>query len=83
MVAGINGASNSKANKKKTTNYDPKTGDLQKAMMPFVKQKKEKKKENKGEAGSVGLYILKKQYTKYRVEGGTKDFTKWREEKGK
>jgi predicted nucleic acid-binding Zn ribbon protein len=68
MVAGINGASNSPANKKKTTNV---------AWSPAPP------KQNKGESGSVGLYILKKQYTKYRVEGGTKDFTKWREEKGK
>ena len=45
MVAGINGASNSPQNKKKTKNYDPKTGKLTTAWMPFQGQKKEKKKE--------------------------------------
>ena len=49
--------------------------------MPFQGQKKEKKKENKGEAGSVGLYMLKRKYTNYRVGGGDKSFEEWR--KGK
>ena len=40
MVAGINGASNSKANKKKTRKYDPKTGDLKTAWMPKPPKKK-------------------------------------------
>ena len=48
MVAGINGASNSPKNKKKTKDYDPKTGDL--AWMP--KPPKKKKFEDKGD-GSV------------------------------
>ena len=51
------------------------------AWMPFQGQKKEKKKENKGEAGSVGLYMLKRKYTNYRVGGGDKSFEEWR--KGK
>jgi uncharacterized protein YecT (DUF1311 family) len=51
MVAGINGASNSPKNKKKTKDYDPKTGDLKTAWMPFKSPKKEKFKD-KGD-GSV------------------------------
>ena len=81
MVAGINGASNSPKNKKKTKDYDPKTGDLKTAWMPFQGQKKEKKKENKGEAGSVGLLMLKRKYTNYRAGGGDLSFEEWR--KGK
>ena len=76
MVAGINGASNSPKNKKKTTDYDQTKGDLR-AMMPFVKQKKE----NKGEGGSVGLLMLKRKYTNYRVGGGDKSFEEWRKER--
>ena len=50
MVAGINGASNSPKNKKKTTDYDTKTGKLTSWMpkpLPI-----EKKKEKPGD-GSV------------------------------
>ena len=66
MVAGINNASNSKQNKKKTTDV---------AWSPAPP------KVNKGEGGSVGLYMLKKKYTNYRVGGGDKSFEEWR--KGK
>jgi len=63
MVAGINNASNSPKNKKKTTDV---------AWSPPPP------KQNKGEAGSVGLYILKRKYTNYRVGGGDKSFEDWR-----
>ena len=66
MVAGINNASNSPKNKKKTTNV---------AWSPAPP------KENKGEAGSVGLYILKRKYTNYRAGGGEKSFEDWRKTK--
>ena len=63
MVAGINGASNSKQNKKNTTDV---------AWMPPPKEKK------KGDTPGVGLYILKRKYTNYRVGGGDKTFEEWR-----
>tara|TARA_R100001594_G_scaffold96744_1_gene130978 strand:- start:240 stop:440 length:201 start_codon:yes stop_codon:yes gene_type:complete len=66
MVAGINNASNSPKNKKKTTNV---------AWSPAPP------KQNKKDTPGVGLYILKRKYTNYRVGGGDKSFEEWR--KGK
>ena len=66
MVAGINGASNSKQNKKNTTDV---------AWSPAPP------KENKGEGGSVGLLMLKRKYTNYRVGGGNLSFEEWRKTK--
>ncbi len=64
MVAGINNASNSKQNKKNTTDV---------AWSPAPP-----KKEKKGDTPGVGLYILKRKYTNYRVGGGDKSFEDWR-----
>ena len=70
MVAGINGASNSPKNKKKTKDYDTKKGDL--SMMPPPP------KQNKADTPSVGLLMLKRKYTNYRAGGGEQSFEKWR-----
>ena len=53
MVAGINGASNSPKNKKKTRDYDQKTGNL--AWMPAPK-KETKKYTNPGDGSIPGRY---------------------------
>jgi len=66
MVAGINGASNSPKNKKKTTDV---------AWSPAPP------KQNKADTPSVGLLMLKRKYTNYRVGGGEQTFEEWR--KGK
>ena len=63
MVAGINNASNSPKNRKKTTNV---------AWSPAPPKQK------KGDTPSVGLLILKRKYTNYRVNGGDKTFEDWR-----
>jgi len=46
MVAGINGASNSPANKKKTKDYDPSTGEMKTAWSPAPPKKEKKKTES-------------------------------------
>ena len=66
MVAGINNASNSPKNRKKTTDV---------AWMPPPKQEK------KGDTPSVGLLMLKRKYTNYRAGGGEKSFEDWRKTK--
>ena len=66
MVAGINGASNSKANKKKTTNV---------AWSPAPPKK------DKADTPSVGLLMLKRKNTNYRAGGGEKSFEDWRKTK--
>ena len=66
MVAGINNASNSPKNKKKTTDV---------AWMPPPKQEKKK------DTPSVGLLMLKRKYTNYRAGGGEKSFEDWRKTK--
>jgi len=66
MVAGRSNTSNSPKNKKKTTNI---------AWSPAPP------KQNKKDTPSVGLLMLKRKYTNYRVGGGEKTFEEWR--KGK
>ena len=69
MVAGINGASNSPANKKKTTNVawmpaPPKEGS------ELWQKMKKTKKTTKTRTG----------YTNYVIQGGTLDFEEWKKQ---
>ena len=57
---------------KKQGEYHWDKGDV--SWMPAQKQKKK-------DTPGVGLYLLKKKYTNYRVGGGDKTFEEWR--KGK
>ena len=66
MVAGINGASNSPKNKKKTTDYDTKTGKL--AWMPAPPKKE----------GLKQTLNNKRKYQNYRIGGGEKTFEEWK-----
>ena len=58
MVAGINGASNSPANKKKTKDYDSKTGEMKTAWMPAPPSKPKKEILSKMQWHNKRLKIL-------------------------
>ena len=70
MVAGINGASNSPANKKKTKDYDPSTGEMKTAWSPFSGGTKYKSYDNPGDGSVPPRYPDEsiKSYKKRRYE---------------
>ena len=70
MVAGINGASNSPANKKKTKDYDSSTGEMKTAWSP-APPKKKKVYTNPGDGSIPGRYPDEslRDYTKRRNQG--------------
>ena len=71
MVAGINGASNSPQNKKKTKNYDPKTGNLETSWMPKPPKKNKKIFKNNPDGSIPGRFEGEslQEYNKRRNQG--------------